>query len=186
MRCVSGSMKDQRRTVLCITFSLGRVWSFRPTITRTSGIQLGTTNLLKPILRRFMDDPETIIRRYIEQGFNGRNSAVAESLFSPAHKSRTWGDGPAGIRAREEAFIKAFPDAIYRIDDLVATGDAVCVRATLIGTHQGELRGIEPTGRRVHFESITIYRFDEGRIVSSVGLNDWHGLAMQLGQPFPS
>jgi predicted ester cyclase len=35
------------------------------------------------------------------------------------------------------------------------------------GTHQGEFRGIAPTGEKVEINGIGIFRFSEGKVVES-------------------
>jgi predicted ester cyclase len=45
-------------------------------------------------------------------------------------------------------FHKAFPDFRSVIEDQIAEGDKVVTRWRASGTHQGEFRGIAPTGKR--------------------------------------
>src|SRR5262245_36618977 len=50
--------------------------------------------------------------------------------------------GPEGVKAQTRALRAAFPDLTVTIEDLVAEGDLVAVRATWRGTHQGSFRGV--------------------------------------------
>jgi predicted ester cyclase len=46
-------------------------------------------------------------------------------------------------------FTQAFSGFNMRLDDMVAEGDKVFVRATMNGIHKGEFLGIAPTGRDI-------------------------------------
>jgi predicted ester cyclase len=57
--------------------------------------------------------------------------------------------GPEGVRQAWHMMRSAFPDLQATLDDLVAEGDKVAVRGHIDGTHDGEVMGIPPTGKRV-------------------------------------
>ena len=89
-------------------------------------------------------------------------------------------DGVAGVKQFFAMFRDAFPDAAVQIDEIVADGEKVAVATTLTGTHEGELLGMAPTGRRVEVTGIDIVRIADGRIVEHRGLTDIVGLMRQL------
>ena len=64
---------------------------------------------------------------------------------------------------------KAFPDATWTIDELLADGDRVVGRWTFRGTHNGPFFNIPATGREVTYPVLAIYRIEAGRIAE-----DWH------------
>ena len=41
--------------------------------------------------------------------------------------------------------LRGLPDLHLTIEDLIAEGDKVVMRASVTGTHQGEYRGLRPT-----------------------------------------
>ena len=49
------------------------------------------------------------------------------------------------------------------------------------GTHQGEFRGIAPTGKRVTVTGIGIFWFSDGKVVESWDNFDQLGMMRQLG-----
>ena len=57
----------------------------------------------------------------------------------------------------------------------------VVQRWTFRGTHRGAFQGIPPTGNQVTLTGISIWRFDDGRIVESWHELDTLGLLQQLG-----
>jgi predicted ester cyclase len=78
-------------------------------------------------------------------------------------------------------FRGAFPDFKVTIDDLIAEGDKVVIRATWNGTQKGEFMGIPPTGKRVSFGVIDIIRMAGGKAVEHWGQMDSMGMMQQLG-----
>src|SRR4029453_7875471 len=73
--------------------------------------------------------------------------------------------GLAGMKTRWGMLFAAFPDFCITIDDLVAEGGRVSMRATGRGTHQGEFFGVPPTGTPVVFTEINVSRIVDGRMV---------------------
>lgn len=75
---------------------------------------------------------------------------------------------------------RAFPDAHWTMEDLLADGDKVIARWTFAGTHKGQFYNISPSGKKVTYPIIAIYRIADGKIAE-----DWHifhalGLWQQL------
>jgi predicted ester cyclase len=73
------------------------------------------------------------------------------------------------------------PDLRVVIDDMIAEGDKVAVRYTLEGTHEGDLFGVPPTGRRVSIESFSVERVSEGKIREHWRITDTLDMLQQLG-----
>jgi predicted ester cyclase len=66
-------------------------------------------------------------------------------------------------------------------DDLVAEEGKAVKRWTATGVHEHALGGIPPTGKRVSFSGVSIYRVAGGRIEESWYVYDFLGLLQQLG-----
>jgi predicted ester cyclase len=45
--------------------------------------------------------------------------------------------------------LRGLPDLHVAVEDVIAEGDKVVSRNTVTGTHQGEYRGLPPTGKSV-------------------------------------
>ena len=73
-----------------------------------------------------------------------------------------------------------FPDIEVDVEDVVAEGDRVVVRLRFRGTHRGPFQGIGPTGRRVAFGAIRVYRLADGLVVETWAHQDSMGLVRQL------
>lgn len=88
-----------------------------------------------------------------------------------------------GVQALKQVgvtLLRAFPDIHVAIEDVVAEGDKVVYRNTVTGTHQGEYRGMPPTGRSVTYGEIFILRFAGGRIAEIWGVVDVFAQMKQL------
>ena len=95
--------------------------------------------------------------------------------------------GPAGFADGVRRLLAAFPDARNEIHDIVAEGDRVVVRWTMIGTHSGGGLGIPATGRAVRITGITMSRVVDGRIAEHWIYRDDIAMLRQLGlMPSPS
>ena len=83
--------------------------------------------------------------------------------------------------ANAEAFWKGFPDVVYTIEELIATGDWLTTRWTARGTHQGEFMGIPATGKQIEFGGLVISHIQNGKLLEDWEDADALGLMMQLG-----
>ncbi len=77
-------------------------------------------------------------------------------------------------------FYEAFPDLNHTVEEILAVGDRVVMRATDRLTHNGPFEGLAPTGRSVAFGQIAIYRMVEGRIAEIWQQVDFQGFMQQL------
>jgi len=85
-----------------------------------------------------------------------------------------------------QMFYSAFPDLIHGVEEVFAVDDRVVVRAMNRATHSGVFQGIAPTGRRVSFGQIGIYKLVGGRITGIWEEADLLGLMQQLGATMAS
>ena len=79
------------------------------------------------------------------------------------------------------AVYAAFPDYTHTPEEILAVGDRVVLRTTNRATHSGDFQGIAPTGRRISFGQIAIYRMVDGKISEIWDEADLLGLMQQLG-----
>ncbi|NTV09570.1 MAG: ester cyclase [Zoogloea sp.] len=130
-------------------------------------------------------EPKEQVRRTYERLFNRGELALADELVgaeflnhgAPPEAPR----GPAGLRATVTMLRTAFPDLHFTLEELIAEGDLVAVRATMRGTQRGPFMGIAPTNRAVEQAGIHIIRFADGKAVEHWGVHDDLGMLKQLG-----
>jgi hypothetical protein len=77
--------------------------------------------------------------------------------------------------------LQAFPDLQLNVEDLIGEDDKVVARIVVTGTHRGEYMGLAPTGKRIAYDEIFIFRFADGRVVETWGVVDVLSQMKQLG-----
>ncbi len=132
-----------------------------------------------------LDANKALVRRLIEEDLNRGDPAVADEIVAEDFVDHT---NPPGLQHGREShkqivalFHAAFPDVTWTIEDMLAEGDKVVIRAPMRATHQGEFFGIPPTGKQVSISGIHILRIANGKIAEHWGNNDDLGLLQQLG-----
>ncbi len=131
-----------------------------------------------------LEENKVLVRRFLEEGYNKRNLAIADELLSPTLVISFFGSvlkGPEGWKKLANVFLTAFPDIYVSIEETIAEGDKVVASWTCRGTHKGPLKGVAPTGKVVTWKGIAIYRVSDGKIVEAEGLNDALGIMQQIG-----
>jgi len=131
-------------------------------------------------------DGANIARRLIEEVWNGRDQSVVDELIAPNHRSidpntPDLGIGPEGYKRLVALYTSAFPDGRLTLHDIISEGDKVVMSWNFTGTHEGDLRGIAPTNKRVSVDGITISRHANGKIAESQVSWDALGMMQQLG-----
>ena len=127
---------------------------------------------------------KAVIRRMVE-AFNRGNLGLADELVSGNYVWHGPGGtdvrGPEGFKQVASMYRTAFPDASLTIEDIIAEGDKVVIRWTARGTHQCELMGVAPSGRRVTVPGITISQVVDGKIVEEWETFDQLGMFQAIG-----
>ena len=125
-----------------------------------------------------------LVRRFLtDVVVGGDTDAVASVLTEDAvHDNLVFGARPArdavtalGWRALAAA------DVDLEIRGMVASEDAVAVRASVSGTHRESLMDLAPTGRTFEIAYGWFCRIEGGRIAAIRSLPDGLGLVEQLG-----
>ena len=126
------------------------------------------------------------MRRYYSEIWNAWSEPALEELLSPDIVFRgsigTTVEGIAGFKQYRERIRSAFPDFHNHIEELVAEGVKVAAQLIYSGTHRGELFGIPGTGRKIAYQGLALFRFQEGKIVTGFVLGDTETLKRQLAQ----
>lgn len=132
-------------------------------------------------------DNKSLVRRLYEEVWNMRRLELIGELISPSHAVQMGGGfvdsgiGPEAYLRNLICYVTAFPDLKFTLLDLIAENDKVVVCWNISGTHQGELRGIAPTGKKISVDGITINQLANGKIMDSYVSWDLWGLMEQLG-----
>lgn len=127
------------------------------------------------------ENNKLVVRRLMD-AFASNDHAGMDALMSPDYiQHNPTPNGREPVKRMADTLTTAFPDMAIEIDDLIADGDTVVARMSMVGTHTGSLVGIPPTGRRVAMTSIDIWRVLNGTCVEHWDEVDRVGLIRQIG-----
>jgi serine phosphatase RsbU (regulator of sigma subunit) len=118
------------------------------------------------------EENKAIFNRYAEEVGNQYNLEIVDEIFeryiSHQPDGSTLVRGPEDVKRFHKEFHSAFSGFHLNIEDQIAEGDKVVSRYTMRGTHQGDFRGLAPTGKEVELKAVTIFRFSpEGKVVET-------------------
>lgn len=119
------------------------------------------------------------VHRLINETWNKGHMEVIDEILSPdyiLHISSPGEKDRDGYHQAVRLYREAFPDFLFTIDDTIAEGDKVVIRATMTGTHEGNFMGIEPTGQKLTMSVISIRHFSNGKIIEEWVEMDRSGL----------
>src|SRR5438132_2457508 len=111
-----------------------------------------------------VQDNKNLVRQYFEEIWNRGDLDAIDRLFSPDFvrhgPALEGGDlrGPEGMKQLVRMYRTSFPDLKVPIEDQVAEGDVVVSRWTANGSHQGDLMGTPPSGKRATVPGVLIDR----------------------------
>ena len=130
------------------------------------------------------EDNKEAIRRLAQRGWTDHDVSAFDDFFSKSAVWHglppEWGEGIEQIKHAATMWFEALPDFTFTVHDLTAEDDRVGYRWDAAGTHEGELFGVTPTNKRVHFHGVAIMRFEDGKCVDYLEAWDRAGLMEQL------
>lgn len=126
-----------------------------------------------------------IALRWHEVAINGGDLDAIDEIVAPdvVHHSGTFPDGvgPEAIKTVLGALLTGFPDVRHTIEQVITGDDFVTTIWQAEGTHEGEFQGYAPTGKRVTWTGINVFRIKCGRIAEEWSELDGLGRLRQLG-----
>ena len=138
---------------------------------------------LRETEERMSEQNKTLARRWFEDLFSRGDLDAANEILSADFLDHLTHEDERGLEELKHyvgIYRTAFPDIQDNVEDIVAEGDKVVVRWKSSGVHQGEFMGVAPTGRRVTFTGMRLFRIAENKIVESWVNIDERGLQEQL------
>jgi steroid delta-isomerase-like uncharacterized protein len=129
------------------------------------------------------DANKQLIRRFLQR-VNAGDLAVVDEFISEDFVEHEEIPGlpatKAGVRQMFEMFQAAFADAQFVVDDVIADGDIVSVRAHLTGRHRAEFMGVPASDNNISVGLADYFRVDDGILVEHWGVMDSGALMRQL------
>lgn len=105
-------------------------------------------------------------------------------LYDPSVRLHGYSDQPMGfddVRGFYAGLWSAVADPRITVHDLAETDDTLWCRATMSGTHAGELMGVPATGRPIAQPVMTSLRFVDVRCVERHSVADMLPVLMTIG-----
>ncbi|MGH2382419.1 MAG: ester cyclase [Candidatus Limnocylindria bacterium] len=128
------------------------------------------------------DSPRDHVAQFYSEVINGQqldalDRLVAEDFVDHGTPPTTGRDGFRGFLSGR---VEGLPNVELHVDDWIVEGDRVVARCRVSGTHRGEFLGYAPTGRRVEWTAIHIWRVSEGRLAERWSQADMLRIVEQL------
>jgi predicted ester cyclase len=123
---------------------------------------------------------KSLIRRYLEEIYRG-NLDILDEVIGEDYVGGHGHTPPAQYKANFGTLRRAFPDIKIRFDALIAEGDWVAMHCTIDGTHLGEWRNIQPTGKHATWTATAFRRVRDGKVVQGYASWDWLSVLQQIG-----
>jgi len=135
-------------------------------------------------------DPETVVRRLIEEGFNLGNLGVCDELIDPSFvEHQNFGSrhapGAEGVKTVIASLHRAYSDFRLEIEHLAVDRELVWLHMKGSGTNDGSFMGNPPTGGEMRIDVFDLLRIREGRLVEHWGVPDRLEALFQLGLARP-
>jgi predicted ester cyclase len=135
-----------------------------------------------------------VVRQALEAVNTGDTNKIHE-VISPKyfnHESqvdpvRSKLRGPEEFIDTVRALRSAFADLHYEEQEVIAAGDKVALIVKVSGKHTGNFFVIPPTGNRISYQAVHIFRIDDdGMIAEHKAIRDDLSLMVQLGAAGPT
>jgi steroid delta-isomerase-like uncharacterized protein len=130
------------------------------------------------------DTNKAVVLRYVEEVWNGHDLDAIDNVVSTDYVNHAAGTDEyrhGGARQIWEWILTVFPDHHFQVEDAASDGQTVAIRGTMTGTHEGELMGVAPTGRRVGAQQSHWFRVEDGKLVEHWAVRDDLIMMQQLG-----
>jgi len=127
---------------------------------------------------------EAIVREHMESENRHEFDVTMATFDHPRYEIIPTGeiyDGPDEVQSYFDTTREAFPDQRNELIALHHADDALIAEFWLKGTHQGELRGVAPTGKEFTCRCVSFFLFEDDRLVCERAYFDALTILGQLG-----
>lgn len=102
-------------------------------------------------------------------------------IISPDYTNPSGENGIDGFQKSILGLAKAFPDAQWKVEEIIVEGDKVVVKQKFTGIHKNQFQNIQPTDKAVSVDGIATYEFVNGKVIRSQVQTDRLSFLQQLG-----
>lgn len=126
---------------------------------------------------------KAIAEEYANKIWNVKDIGIINKLIHPdviIHSLLGNYQGQTAMRGIVQAWLKGFPDLQVANDIVISENDIVSIQWRAKGTHHGEFKGKQPTGKPVSYSGVTVYRIKNNQIVEYWAYLDMQHLLSQI------
>jgi steroid delta-isomerase-like uncharacterized protein len=127
---------------------------------------------------------EAVVREHMEsenvQDFERTLATFSHPRYELIASGEVY-DGREAVMGYYRGSRAAFPDQRNEVHAIHHSDDAVIVEFDLLGTHQGPMRGVAPTGKSFRCRMAALFFFEKDRIVCERVYFDSSTILRQLG-----
>jgi predicted ester cyclase len=128
---------------------------------------------------------KALVRRLVDDVVNAEALGLVEELFAADFAANGRALGVEDVKGAIARHHREFPGYRITVEEMVAEGDAVVIRAVVSGTHAGEARiggiRVPATGKPATWRGFVLFRIAGGKIAEEWAVTDNLGLLQQLG-----
>jgi predicted ester cyclase len=122
-----------------------------------------------------------LLDRYVI-AVNSHDTGSFATIFTDGYIQHS-GRSPSGLAAQIanlQHIVETWPDIQMRVEDRIIDDDKIAARVTFTATHSRTVLGVAPTGRKISFVTMDIWRTEGGKLAEHWDLVDTVGLQKQL------
>lgn len=129
-------------------------------------------------------DGGSLLERWFAAGDAGNLDAFDDFLHPDVVVHSPMGLSTEGSEAEKAVWrdaLRAMPDIIHDIQEVISVGSTIAARAVVTGTLQGDFAGISATGKRFQVDQGLFAHVRDDKIVEAWEIVDTASLLRQLG-----
>ena len=128
-----------------------------------------------------VEENKAIARRFNDELWNKCNIDIIDELMADNLVTHGSGRNRDGFKQGAIQAVADWPERTMTIEQMVAEGDIVVFRWTIVFTHVNEVWGIAPTGKKLKWTGISMYQIADGKIVEDWARTSDLGFMKQMG-----
>lgn len=147
---------------------------------RTNEVNACNSATIMPENPTLEKNKETVQKLFLEV-FNTGRWELLDEIVAEEYAGIGSRKGPRALAEPIRELRQSFPDVQWRLEDVIAEGDRVAVRATWQGTHLSPFKKFAATHKQVSVSAVTIFQFYNSKIVQVWLQSDRLGFFQQIG-----
>lgn len=126
---------------------------------------------------------KTIAEEYANKIWNDKDISTVDKLVHQdvvIHSLLGDFHGTKAMKDVVQVWLKGFPDLQIYNDIVISENDIVSIQWRANGTHHGEFKGRQPTGKSFSYSGVTVYRIKNNQIIEYWAYLDMQHLLSQI------